>query len=88
MLPFIAGAVIAGYSIYRLIMLSVAEETPTYAVVLFWLLINMYYMIVSTLAVWGRRITKKGEYSSPAELKRGFRMDVSLVAFVNHILYR
>ena len=88
MLPFIAGAVIAGYSIYRLIMLSVAEETPTYAVVLFWLLINMYYMIVSTLAVWGRRVTKKGEYSSPAELKRGFRMDVSLVAFVNHILYK
>ena len=88
MLPFIAGAVIAGYSIYRLIMLSVAEGTPTYAVVLFWFLINMYYMIVSTLAVWGRRVTKKGEYSSPAELKRGFRMDVSLVAFVNHILYR
>lgn len=54
MLPFLAGTGISIVSVIKLLEMSVREETFTYGVILFWLLLNLYYMIMAVYVSWGR----------------------------------
>lgn len=55
MLPHLAGIAISVVSVIRILELSVQEKTATYSVILFWLLLNLYYVILAVYVSWGRR---------------------------------
>ena len=64
MFPFLVGIGISVVSIVRLLEISIQEKTVTYGVILFWLLFNLYYMIIAVYVSWGRNICEEELFQS------------------------
>ncbi|MCR5791677.1 MAG: glycosyltransferase [Lachnospiraceae bacterium] len=87
MLPFLLGIVVSVWSLINIFNLSIRENTYTYSVLIFWLLINLYYMVMSLLVAWGRPVITDidNQKTLPHKLKRVY-IDEGLVAFVKHLV--
>ena len=55
-LPYIAGIALSIIGIVRLVGLSGREQTFTYCVILFWLFLNLYFMVMALYIAAGRKI--------------------------------
>ena len=55
-LPYIAGIALSMIGIVRLVGLSGREQTYTYCVILFWLFLNLYFMVMALYTAAGRKV--------------------------------
>ena len=53
-IPYLVGAGASVWGIVELLKTSWEQQTPTYGVILFWLLINLYYLLVALVVAIGR----------------------------------
>lgn len=54
--PYLAGIALCVVGIIRLVGLSGREQTYTYCVILFWLFLNLYFMVMALYVTAGRKI--------------------------------
>lgn len=55
-IPYIAGIALSIIGIVRLVGLSGREQTYTYCVILFWLFLNLYFMVMALYTAAGRKV--------------------------------
>lgn len=55
-IPYIAGIALSMIGIVRLVGLSGREQTYTYCVILFWLFLNLYFMVMALYTAAGRKV--------------------------------
>ena len=55
-LPYLVGIALSIIGIVRLVGLSGREQTLTYCVILFWLFLNLYFMVMALYVAAGRKI--------------------------------
>lgn len=55
-IPYIAGIALSIIGIVRLVGLSGREQTFTYCVILFWLFLNLYFMVMALYTAAGRKV--------------------------------
>ncbi|SFB29834.1 cellulose synthase (UDP-forming) [Acetitomaculum ruminis DSM 5522] len=63
MIPFILMAAVDIAGIIRLLSLSARQETFTYVVILFWMFVNLYYVLMGLLVAWGRDLNCAKNYT-------------------------
>ncbi len=86
MLPYLAGVILSVVSIIRVLALSASEQTVTYVVIIFWLFINLYYMVMSLYVSWGRSMTEDlfAQKELPHKLGK-VRVDEVFTALLRHL---
>ena len=56
MLPYLIGILLVIIAIIKIVGLSGREQTYTYGIILFWLILNLYFMIMASYVAAGRTI--------------------------------
>ena len=90
-LPYVTGIILSAIGIIRLIGLSGKEQTATYCVILFWLFLNLYFMVMALYVALGRKINQdyfayNEENQNPDELKKKGLLDESITTLLNRIM--
>lgn len=90
-IPYFVGMILSVIGIIRLVGLSGKEQTATYCVILFWLFLNLYFMIMAFYVAIGRKIKQdyfehSGEHPLPDELKKKGLLDESITTLLNRIM--
>lgn len=89
-MPYALGIILSVIGIIRLVGLSGKQQTATYCVILFWLCLNLYFMIMAFYVALGRKIAPdyfayNKEQSATDELKKKGLLDESITTLLNRL---
>lgn len=89
-MPYALGIILSVIGIIRLVGLSGKQQTATYCVILFWLCLNLYFMIMAFYVALGRKIALdyfayNKEQSATDELKKKGLLDESITTLLNRL---